>query len=114
MILDEGILRIRDLIYADMDYGKAGTDGTLPTEADTGLIAGEADTNVTLEKQKSGLKISMTHILTSGIGNATLQEWEIRGNSNTDSYNRAVKASLTKTSVDEVTMIHTFNIAVIQ
>jgi len=108
-ILLEGMERIRDLVEADIDSGKAGTGTTLPTAADTGLETGVADTDLALTNKKIAKdSITVTHILTTAEGNgSTITEWEVR-NSSDDSYNRIVKAGFAKTALREATMVHTF------
>ncbi len=109
VFLDNGFTQVRDLIEADMDTGKAGTGTTLPTAADTGLEAGVADTDIALTNKKiSTDSITVTHILTSALGNGnTITEWEVR-NGDDNSYNRIVKAGFVKTTAREATMVHTF------
>lgn len=108
-LLNEGFDRIRDLTKDDMTSAKAGTGTTLPTASDTGLETGVADTDVALTTKKiSSDAITVTHILTTSLGNgSTLTEYEIRNGSD-DSYNRIIKAGVAKTNKREITMVHTF------
>ena len=114
-ILNEGANRIRDLIKSDMDNGQAGTGTASVTVSDTGLGTAVAATNVALNnKNVSDESLTVVHIITTSLGNSSdLTEYEVRGNSNTDSYNRTVKTATSKTSRIELQIIHTFRIIII-
>ena len=109
VILNEGLNRIRDLINSDVEDALAGTDGTPPTEANTGLVAPIAATeaDVTTTVVDKSLQVSHTIPSTTATGN-TFKEWSTRGNSEATDYNRAVTAGVSHTANDDVTRITTW------
>lgn len=115
MILKEGATKIKSLIYDDIDYGQAGTGTDLPLPGDTGLGTAVAATDIALvDKEQFKDNISCTHIIPVGTATAsTLSEYEVKGNSDTDSYNRMLTVALTKGARDQFNMIHTFTVKVL-
>lgn len=109
MILNQGLNRMRDLMSADMDYGQAGTDSTLPIESQTTLQAAVAATKLALTVETSDKVIKTTHVIPSTVGNSnTYVEWEVRMNDT--SATRTVTQGLEKDSNHQFTIIKTFAI----
>ena len=112
MILTTGEDKLVVDVRADMTNGQAGTDTTLFSRSQTGLITAVGATDLTLnDKTISGSTINVTHIITTSLGNgSTLAEYEV--NNGTISYNRVLKNGLAKTSDDQFTFIHNFGFTV--
>ena len=105
-MLSEGLNRVRDLVNADITHAQAGTDNTLPSENDTGLYdeVTSSLTTTTNSVSSNPATINVEHIITSAAAvGETLKEWELRLNSNAESFNRTVTAGFTKTSTQETT-----------
>jgi len=113
MILLDQLSAMVSLIKDDMTNGKSGTDDTLFLKTQSGLISGVSETDVTLtDKSNTSSTIFGSHVITTALGNGnTLVEFEV--NNGSESYNRAVKADLAKTSTIEYTIFHTFTFEVI-
>ena len=112
-VLKKGLRRVRDLLDADITHAQAGTDQTLPTENYTGLKAEVASTldTTTSKVVENPMTINVTQLITTpeAVGE-NLGEWELRLNSNTESFNRTVTAQLAKTASQEVTRITTIEV----
>ena len=104
VILDEGFLRTRDLVNADITHAQAGQGTTTASQSDTGLETASADTlnTTTNTTGSSPASLNIAHTVTDAeaIGD-DLSEWEVRMNSSTESFNRTVTAPLAKTSTQE-------------
>lgn len=111
VLINIGRNRVRDLIRDNMTKGQSGTGTALVTLSDTGLQIPLVDTlNTLTDKTVSSDSINVTHIVTTGEGNGEdITEWEIR-NTSGSSYNRVVKASISKSSTIEINMIHSFEV----
>ena len=112
-IINEGLNRVRDLLDGDITKAQAGTDGTSPSQNDSGLFTTIASTKslTTNTKGANPASISVTHIINQTIAaGENLQEWELRINNDTESLNRTVTAPLSKTSTQQVTRIVTIEI----
>ena len=113
VVLNLGLLRARDLLESDITHGQAGTDGTVPSQNDSGLFAEVASTNLTTTSQKSSnpATISETHIIPTTTGNNnSFQEWELRLNNNAESFNRTVTAAISKVATEELQRIVTIEL----
>lgn len=113
MILLTGLGYLTQNAINNMTNGKAGTDATLFVKSQTGLQSGVAGSEVALiDKTSTTSQISVTHQLNVSTGNgSTYVEYEVNDGSN--SYNRAVKASIAKTSLIELTVVHTFDFEIV-
>ena len=110
MLLDAGLSRIKDLIYADVDYGRAGTNDSPASVGDTSVKTPVTDTNVALtDKSKSSDSFVVNHSISVSLGvGSNLAEYETRNNSSGVSYNRLVSTPLAKDSTTQLDQIHTF------
>ena len=99
-ILKESLNRVRDLIYDDIDKGQLGTDGTAPTESDTGLGSADSTTLLTLDsKSKADKSIKFQYVLPSTGGTTTTyKEFELQKSSGPINYDRIVFAGVNFTS----------------
>lgn len=103
VIIQNGLNRVRDLLDTDLIDARAGTDTTLPTEADTGLVTPVAATEFDVTTTKADKAINVSHVIPSTSANGNdLTEWEIRMNSEATSFNRTVTAVVSKNSSIEV------------
>jgi hypothetical protein len=102
-ITDSGKNRIRDLLLADINSGKLGTDSTDPTATDTALGAVDATTSATPTNTTGNKTINSTHILLSTIGNGTTyKEFGTFVNSGATLLNRVVFPDFAKNSSVEL------------
>ena len=113
VLLNEGLNKIRDLLNTQITKAQAGTDGTVPSQNDSGLFTPVAETNNNTSNIVSSnpATITVTHVITlpEAVGES-LQEWELRIDSDTKSLNRTVTAPLIKTSTQQVTRIVTVEV----
>jgi|TARA_R100000501_G_scaffold12539_1_gene23128 hypothetical protein len=102
MLIKEGKNRVRDLIEDDITNGELGTDGTTPTEDDTGLGNPVAATEkaVSISTGDKQLVIDYNLLSTEGNGN-TYREFEIQSSEADTSYNRIVFYDLSKDNTEE-------------
>ena len=112
MILTQQVIELVDDMKGDMTNGQAGTNQTLFVKTQTGLQTAVGATDVALvDKAHTTNSVSVTHQITTALGNgSTLVEFEV--NNGVDSYNRAVKANLSKVSTLEYNVFHTFTVVV--
>ena len=91
-LLLEGINRIRDLIYDDIDKGQLGTGGTASLESDTGLETADATTLLAVSsKSKSTKTIKIDYTLPSTGGTSTTyKEFELQESATPTNYDRIV------------------------
>ena len=107
-ILQEGLDRIRDLLDADITHAQAGTGTQIPAQTDSGLFNEVTSTKkvVTKTKTTSPATIAFTHVITTSEGNDNdLTEWELRLNSETESFNRTVTAHISKKANQQITRL---------
>jgi hypothetical protein len=102
MILNQGINKIRDLHYTDMDNGVVGTAGDVVVATQTALIGIVTATEVALTKTQSDKSNSTEYKLLStvGVGN-TYREYSSR-NASDLAFNRYVFTGIEHTSADEI------------
>jgi len=113
VLLNEGLLRIRDLLNTEVTKAQAGTDTTLPSQNDSGLFNAIASTKSTPTNQVSSepATLNVTQVIGTPTANGeNLSEWELRINSDAESLNRTVTAPIAKTSSTEITRIITIEI----
>lgn len=113
MILTQQFQELVKDVKDDMTNGKSGTADTLFLKTQTGLISPIADTDVALsDLTNTTSSISGTHVVTTalGVGHSIIED-EV--NNGTESYNRAVKAVLVKTSQIEYNIFHTFDFEIV-
>jgi len=101
-ILNQGINRIRDLHYNDMDTGIVGTAGDVVVATQTNLIGAVSVTEATLTKVKSDSAVTSEYKLLStvGVGN-TYREYATY-NASDLAFNRYVFTGIEHTSADEI------------
>lgn len=106
VILNQGLNRIRDLTYDDLDNGQAGTDSTPAQDDQTALGSAIADTDNALTLVKSDKIIKATHRInaTQAVGE-NITEWVIKMNSSAAT--RAVTNTITKDGNHIIDHIHT-------
>lgn len=99
-LLIEGINRIRDLIYDDIDKGQLGTGGTVSLESDTSLETADATTLLALtNKAKSDKTIKIDYTLSSTGGTTTTyKEFELQESATPTNYDRIVFTGISFTS----------------
>jgi len=102
MIIKEGKNRMRDLIEDDITNGELGTDGTAPTENDTGLgnPVSATEKAVSVTKTDKQLVIDYSLLSTEGNGN-TYREFEVQSDEADTSYNRITFYDLPKDNTEE-------------
>lgn len=113
MILNQGLYNFVEDVHDDMTNGECGTDTTLFQKSDTGVKTAVASTDIALaDKVFSRETINVTHQLSTSLGNGSdITEFEV--NNTSIAYNRIVKPAFSKTSSDELNMIHAFEFRVI-
>ncbi len=91
-LLIEGMNRIRDLIFDDLDKGQLGTGGTASLESDTGLESADATTLLGFSnKSKSDRTIKIDYTLSSTGGvTSTYKEFELQESATPTNYDRIV------------------------
>ena len=91
-LLLEGLNKVRDLIYDDIDKGQLGTGGTASTESDTSLETEDATTLLTLDlKTKTTKSIKFDFVLPStGGSSSTYKEFELQESTTPTNYDRIV------------------------
>ena len=113
MILNQAISSLAEDISDDMTNGEAGTNEALFLNTQTGVITAIASTDIALtDKVFSAGTINATYILTTALANGSdVAEYEV--NNGTIAYNRVVKAAITKSSDDEISLLHTFELQIV-
>ena len=113
MILNQGLFNMVEDVHDDMTNGEAGTDTTLFQKADTGVKTAVGSSDIALnDKNFSKETINVTYLLSTSLGNGSdITEFEV--NNTSIAYNRIVKPSFSKTSQDELNMIHGFEFRVV-
>ncbi len=113
VVLNNGLKEVRNLLDSSITHAQSGTDGTVPSQNDSGLFAEVSATllSTTSIKSSNPATLTITHVIsvTQGNGN-NLQEWELRVNGNADSFNRTVTAPMAKIATEEFTRIVTVEI----
>ena len=106
-LLIEGINRIRDLIYDDLDKGQLGTGGTLSLESDTGLETADATTLLAVSsKSKSDKTIKIDYTLSSTGGTTTTyKEFELQESTTPTNYDRIVFTGISFVNAGTVDLI---------
>ena len=92
-LLNEGINRIRDMIYDDINKGQLGTSTAEPVATNTALSSPDASTLLVLDsKTKADKTIKFDYTLTStGGSTATYTEYELQRSTATSvNYDRIV------------------------
>ncbi len=109
MILNQGLQQLVSDVKDDMTNGEAGTSTDLFSKNDTGVKTVVGSTDITLQdKTSSRFTINVTYLLSTSLGNGSdITEFEV--NDGSIAYNRIVKPAFSKTSSDELTMLHTFD-----
>ena len=99
-MLIEGLNKIRDMIYDDIDKGQLGTGGTASAETDTGLETEDAATLLDLNaKTTSDKMIKFDYILLSTQGTTTTyKEFELQESTTPTNYDRIVFTGLSFTN----------------
>lgn len=113
MILNQGFYDLVEDAHDLMTKGQGGTDATLFDKSQTGLQTAVAASNVNLsDKTFSKTAISVTQLLDTSTANSnTFVEFEV--NDGTNSFNRAVKAAVSKVDTMQLNVITTFDFVVI-
>jgi hypothetical protein len=102
MLIKEGKNRIRDLIQADINQGQLGTDGTIPTEDDTGLGIPIAATLATVTTTTADKRLIIDYTLSAGVGTGyTFREYEITSNASNTNFNRTTFYDLEQAESEE-------------
>lgn len=110
MILLEGLNRIRDLHYTDVDKAQLGTDGTAPAESQTGLITAVAATKLAVAKTQSEKTNIFSYTLPSTTGTgSTYREFEIMSDANSVDYNRVTFTGIAHTANDDLVFTQTIS-----
>ncbi len=91
-LLDLGLNRTRDLLFADITKGQLGTGGTASTPSDTGLNVADATSLLALLKKTNSDKQTKWDYRLPSTGGTTVtyKEFELVGNSDVTSYDRIV------------------------
>ena len=92
-ILNEGLNRIRDLLFDDINKGQLGESGTAPQASDTGLGTAVSSTLLAVDtKTKTDKQLKIDYILPSTGGTSTtFKEFELqRSTATTVNYDRIV------------------------
>ena len=107
-ILTQGINRVRDLHYDDMDTGILGTAGEVVVTSQTDLQSPVSATETTLTKTQSDKSNTAEYKLQStvGVGN-TYREFALY-NASDLAFNRYVFTGLGHTSADEIIIKNTW------
>lgn len=109
-MLLEGLNRIRDLHYADVDKGQLGTDGTAASESQTGLVTAVGATKLAVTKQQSEKTNTFTYTLPSTTGTgSTYREFEIISDANSVDYNRITFTGIAHTVNDDLVFTQTIS-----
>lgn len=113
MILTQGLAVVVEDVHDDMINGQAGTATTLFLKTQDGLINPVAASNLTLSNKTFTVsQVTANHVIGTGTANSnTITEYEV--NNGTISFNRTVRAGVSKTSTIEITAIHTFDFELI-
>lgn len=89
----EGLNRVRDLVYADINQGELGTGTTAATESDTDLLVPDATTLKALTgktKASKAIRFDYELLSTEGATAATYTEYKHRASTATTDYDRIV------------------------
>jgi len=99
-MLIEGLHRIRDMIYDDIDKGQLGEGGTAATESDTSLETADATTLLALDTVTKGAKsIKFDYTLASTGGTTTTyKEFELQKSATPVNYDRIVFTGISFTN----------------
>jgi hypothetical protein len=100
--LDQGINRIRDLHYDDMDTGVVGTAGDVFISTQTDLQGVVIVTETTLTKTKSDKAVSTEYKLVSNVGVGNTYREYATYNASDLAFNRYVFTGTEHTSADEI------------
>lgn len=113
MMLTQELEAVVSDIKDDLSNGEAGTDTTLFDKNQTGVISAIGSTDIALSDiQLSGTTINMTYLLSTSLANGSdITEYDV--NNGDIAYLRIVKPATTKTSQDELTMLHTLDFAIV-
>lgn len=113
MILNQGLYAFVEDVYDNMTNGECGTGTALFKKVDTGVKTAVASSDVALDnKVFSKGTINVAYLLSTSLGNGSeITEFEV--NNTTVAYNRIVKPAFSKSSQDELNMIHTFTFEVV-
>lgn len=108
VMLKEGLNRIRDLHYNDIDYGQMGTNGTAASESQTGLQTAVATSKiaVTLTQADKTNVVNYTCPSTAATGN-TFREFVTMKDGTAD-FNRTVFTGIAHTANDDIVIRQTF------
>lgn len=99
VLLNEGINRIKDLVYDDIDKGQMGTGGTAPVSTDTGLETEDSTTLLAITKVKTDKTIKFDFTLPStGGSTTTYKEYELQKSATPVNYDRIVFTGVSFTS----------------
>jgi hypothetical protein len=92
VVLDEGMSRIRSLIYTDINKGEVGTSGTAATTSDTDLLAPLTATLFTLDTKSVGTKsLKFDYVLPSTYtATTTVKEFKLNASDADVDYDRIV------------------------
>ncbi len=106
MLLNSGLNKIRDLHAANIDIGWCGTDGSIVTEAQTGLQAGVVASKKTVTIASSDKTNVMNYTLysTEAVGN-TFREFTVTLDGTVE-YTRVTFTGVAHTANDDVVIKH--------
>ena len=103
VVVNDAKNRIRDLLEADINTAKLGTDGTAPTAGDTDLGTVDATTVATPTNTTGDKTINSTHIMLSTVGvGTTYKEFGIFIDSGNTLLNRVVFPDFAQTANTEL------------
>lgn len=112
VILNEGLNKVRDMVYDDIDSGQLGTGITSVTVDDTGLASAVSVTQLNLDTKTKGdraIKFQYTLPSTGGI-TTTFKEFELLSSANSVDYDRIIFTGLSFTTqgVEDLIIIKTY------
>lgn len=107
-ILNQGINRIRDLHYDDMDTGIVGSAGDIVVSTQTDLQSPVSATESTLTKTKSDKSNTTEFTLDSSTGVGETYREYATYNASDLAYNRYVFTGIEHTSADEIIIKNTW------
>lgn len=113
-MLLEGLNKVRDLVFDDIDKGQLGEDGTAASETDTALGTPDATTLIDLDSKTKGsksIKFNYTLVSTGG-STKTYKEFELQSSIVPTNYDRIVFTGISFVSGGtkdlNITKIYTF------
>jgi hypothetical protein len=110
VFINNGQVEITDAIAALMIQGQWGSDGTIATEGDSGLISPIAATQLATQVTKTQTSIQVIHTTLSTIGNgSTFQEFALQ--SNTIDLVRSTVTAISKTADKDIIVTATINVS---